>query len=342
MRNLRLAIGMALALACCSMLCADTASGTLFFTTFAGGENVHSVTYNFDGTTFTLGSVNNIAATFGADGLLVAPDGNLIVAGQNSGQLHEITTGGAAVKTVNAGDGSFHLALSSNLPNALLYSMANGGSPHIAATQLSGGGLSGDGTPYTLSCATGHAGCSTDVRGIVLDPVNDTWYYGTAGDGGSGDFGTVVFDDTAHTATLTPILFGVFAHGLTFDPFTDDIFFSSANVISQFDPTSNSIVGNVFGTGPFDQSSADGKGHLFVASNGGGLEFIDYSGSGHIVGSFATEPFLAEALDDIAPKSGIGGGSTGGSVPEPSSILLLGTALGGLIAYRARRRASQA
>ena len=283
MKNLRLAVGMALALACSSMLCADTVSGTLFFTTFAGGENVHSVTYNFDGTAFTLGSVNNVAATAGADGLLFAPNGNLIVAGQGL-NLTEVTTGGTIVKTVNPGNPAFHLALNSNTSNALLYSMWNGGGgAQIAAAQLSGGGLSGPGTPYSVSCATGHAGCSTDVRGVSFDPTNNTWYYGTAGDGASGDFGTVVFDDTAHTATLTPILFGVFAHGLTFDPFTDDIFFSSAGVISQFDPTSNSIVGNVFGIGNFDQSSADGKGHLFVASNGGGLEFIDFSATKNIV-----------------------------------------------------------
>jgi len=45
---------------------------------------------------------------------------------------------------------------------------------------------------------------------------------------------------------------------------------------------------------------------------------------------------LAPALDDIAPLSGLGGG---GQVPEPSSILLFGTALA-VVGYRLRKRAA--
>jgi hypothetical protein len=77
---------------------ADSTSGSVFFTTFAGGTNVSTDTYNFNGTTFTLGTPTGIAATNGADGLLFAPDGNLIIAGQGTDLLHEITTGGLACR----------------------------------------------------------------------------------------------------------------------------------------------------------------------------------------------------------------------------------------------------
>ena len=317
---------------------ADPVSGTLYYTIFSGAPNVNKINFNYDGaSTFTLSGNAAVATTFGADGLLFAPDGNLIVAGQNSGQLHEVTPGGGAVNTVFAGNTSFHLALSSNASNALLYSIwnANGG-PQIAATQLSGGGLSGPGVAYVTSCPTG---CSTDVRGIIFDPNNGTWYYGTAGDGSvSGTFGTVAFDNTLHTATLTELLSGVPAHGLTFDPLTGDIIFSSGDMAEQFDPSSGTVVSTLtIGGQVWDQSAVDGKGHLFLASNGGSLTFADYKASGLIGagGNFDSTNFLAGSLDDIAPLSGIGG-STG--VPEPTSIMLLGTAFLGLAALRKRAR----
>jgi hypothetical protein len=104
---------------------------------------------------------------------------------------------------------------------------------------------------------------------------------------------------------------------VSFDPFTKDIIMNSAGTIEQFDPVSGTIVSTLTGIGNFDQAAEDGKGHLFVASNSGFLEFVDYDATGLIgaPGNFTAEPFLIANLDDIAPLSGAGSGGT--SVPEP-------------------------
>jgi streptogramin lyase len=310
---------------------ADPLVGTLYYTTFSGTVNVHKVDYAYDGSAIIYSNNNGIASTNGADGILFAPDGNLLVAGQANNIVSEITPTGTPVGTVDAGTGSYHLALSSDDSNATLYNIWNGSCAcgQISALTLVGGGIVGSatGVVYTVSGSD-----SNGLRGLVYDPANGTWYYGTAPDNGSGDFGTVTFSGT--TATLTPIASGQFAHGLTYDPYTNTIIFSSANTLGQYDPSTNTFHTFSSIAGEFDQSAVDGKGHLFVASNTGSIVFMDYSTSGLIdAPSFTDSQFLATDLDDIAPLSG-----AGANIPEPGTLLLIGGAMIGLGQYGRKKR----
>lgn len=300
--------------ACLLSLAAHAANltGTLYFTTFSGGSNVHSVGYTYaPNTSFTLGSVTNLTPTPGADGILFDPqNGNLVVSGQSTGNLSEEAPTGGPVTSVNVGSAgqSYHLALTQG--NTSIWNMPNGGSPFISVVGLPFGT---NGTSYSV------VGPDTDIRGVIWDPLVGQYFYSTACDGCTGNFGIITFNGTVFATSR--IASGLYAHGITFDPFTGDLIVNSANTIQQITP-GGVVVGTVTHSGSeFDQAAVDGKGHLFVASNNGDLEFVDYSGSGNIgTASFSNNQFLANSLDDIAPLSG-----QGAPTPEPGTLAMFGS-----------------
>lgn len=304
-------------------LLATPTSGTLYFTTYGGGANVNKTEFNFDGTAFSLGAINNVASTPGADGLVFAPDGDLIVGGQGD-RVHKVDRNTGFYTTVTAGGtDSFHVMLDPN--GSQVYSAGIPGA--LATIPLS---PFANGTAHTLT------GDDTFITTLAFDSVGRA-YYTSSDPFGNGNFGTLDLSTYTTTRTMTNV---AAAHGMSFDFFTGKLVLFGSSHISQIDLADLTTLYSDFiaPTEQFDQGTVDGKGHVFGASNNDSLLFLDYSASGKVgdIGNFHSLTFLAIDLDDIAPLSGIGS-----HIPEPSTLLLVPIGIVA-IAWRQRKRRSAA
>lgn len=266
--------------------------GTLYFTTFAGGANVHRVNFHYDGVAFSLGAPITVASTVGADGVIFAPDGDLLVGGQGD-RIHKVVPGTGATTTRNVGGtASFHLSLdpsglkawSASIPGALAEVPLN---------------------PFANGIPRPLVGDDTSITSIAFDASGNA-YYTTAASGGFGSVGRI----NLTTFTTTRVLSGIpAAHGMVFDPFTGHLMLFGSTHVTQINPVNFAILSDrSFPGASFDQGTADGTGHLYVADNGGRLLFLDYSATGLIgdAGNFSSLQPLLPFLDDVAPLSGFG------------------------------------
>jgi hypothetical protein len=300
---------------------ADATDGNLFYTTFAGGTNVHRVDYDYDGTTtFTLFNNTPLAAVEGADGIIFAPNGNLLVGGQGP-RVHEVQTDGTLVQTVHPGIGdAFHLAL--NPDRATVYAMG-----------IPGGAVGVMPFPLAAGTGIGVTGDDTSISSIAFDAAGNA-YYTNAGPGGTGAFGKITDLSTMNTMRLLSDVPA--AHGMAFDPFTGDLMLFGDGHVTQVTTAGVIVSDRAFDGVNFDQGTVDGNGHAFVASNTGHLLFVDYSGTGLIgdLGNFTSLQFLNDNLDDVAPLVGPGAPP---DVPEPGAVAILACGLIGA-GFISRRR----
>jgi uncharacterized repeat protein (TIGR01451 family) len=280
---------------------ATTVTGNLFYTRFCTTPNVKRATFTYDTTahTFSLGGLTNIATTNGADGLLFAPNGNLLVGGQGP-RIHEVNPNGGVIGTQSTPDAVFHLSLDPS------------------GTRVYGAGIPGRADAVNLPLPPGNSsgGASVSISGstTVLDSIafppsfasDGKAFYTDSGSGGFGSVGVITF--TSPTSATTAVKFSGLpaSHSLVYDPFTDTVILFGDGHITQIsnDTTSPVILSDLAVPGvTFDQGTVDGQGHVYAADNGGRLVFVDYSGTGLVndPANFVATPFLDTCLDDVAP-----------------------------------------
>jgi hypothetical protein len=303
----------------------DAVEGTLYYTTFLGGQNVWKVTTTYDGVgTFSLGAPVNIASTPGADGIVFAPDGHLLIGGQGNA-VHKVNPADGSFVSVSAGGASaFHLAVDPGLDRV----WATGIPGDIGEVPLA---------PFTNGAFRNVTGDDGAITGLAFDPSPGVWYYTSSGPEGFGSFGTIDMTTFVTDRLLSNV---PAAHGMVYDPFNDSLMLFGDDEVSQYDPDAGAIVSTgVFAGADFDQGAVDGKGHAFVASNDGDLLFVDYSASGLIgaLSNFSSIQFLAAALDDVAPLVGPGAPPPPPAVPEPGTLALIAVVLLGLLRARPLR-----
>ncbi len=310
---------------------ADTFQGTLFYTHYTGGNNVWSLDFHYNDATNAVQLTNNhsIAAVNGADGIIFAPSGNLLIGGQGADVIHEITATGTPVSDTNLRDQSYHLTLS---PDGSKVYTSNFSGP-LSTAGLTGGHLNGS---ATINAVTGN---DNGLTQIAFAP-NGNVFYVNGGPNGGGNLGMI---DLVTMVTARDFSGVNAAHGLIYDPFTQLMTIFGHGHTGTFDTNGANLLqsGTQF-TCDFDQGAVDGLGHALVAGCDQ-VTFIDYSKSHDITNPDFYQVFNGPTdnsypnfagIDDVAPLVGPGSNP---SVPEPGSMVLLSSGLASMAGFVRRR-----
>lgn len=342
-----IAIVAGLGLACVAAGAAATIfQGTVYYTHFTGGNNVLSTSFSYDDASgnVTYGAQNPIANVFGADGIIFAPNGNLIVTSNATGNVYRINAStGALLQTVltSQGQPDFHMALDPNNNQFYSSDRYTRFTGPLDTFTINGDGSFNNATATPIVDAA--TGAASNVTQIAFAP-NGRVMYTNGAPNANGSIGIFTFGSPNDTTTELIAANQVpAAHGMIYDPFTGLMTMFGGGQVATIDPTqaSNALITaslrqfDVPDIGDFDQGAVDGLGHAFIAGSGA-ITFIDYRISHDIThpdrvvitGGFG-------AIDDIAPL--VGPGSNPNPTPEPGTLLLISLALAGFAASRRRR-----
>jgi streptogramin lyase len=289
----------------------SAAWGDVFTFTNIGGNSIQQV----DTATNTITTIVSGAPTASPDSLIF--NGNAIIySNLFAGSIGVVNTNGTGNHLIATGLGGFtqDIALQPGGTGILVSETDTGVIYHIDLT------TNAKTTFASLGLGSNPRGITYDNSGNLFVVVNGT---GTVVDQLNPTTGAVL------NSVAIPSL--GFADGLTFDPVSGKLWAGGGTTVWSI-PTSLSAVTTFHCTTcatDFDGTEADGNGNIDLADTGGTIWRYNIAGNSFL--QIATTP----GIDDLAPVTGLGAPPPSG-VPEPSSIILVGPALLGLVALRRR------
>src|SRR5262252_2401808 len=144
-------------------------SADLYFTRYAATPNLMKVRFDYSGGKFTLDKPKSVATLNGVDGLVFAPDGDLLVGGQG-GTVHKVRVADGKFKDVKANTVAYHVSMDPSGKKAWVAGIPG----PLAEIPLS---PFGDGIPHQLH------GDDVAVTSIAFDSSGHA-YYTSSGSGG--------------------------------------------------------------------------------------------------------------------------------------------------------------
>lgn len=284
----------------------------VIYTRAAGAETLRSVRVRYaldPAPSLTLGAPASIASPAGADGLCIAPDGDVLVAGGAiaPNAVHKVLRASGAVSTFSPGAGS---------PVALQLALDPAGDKVWAVCTASGAGRIArlPLTPFAQGVSNAITGADTALAHLCF--AHDRTYYIAAGAApGTGALGIIDLNTFATTRLLNGL---DRPRGIAFDPFTGHLIIFGATGITQIDarpgmsPVIISAV-SLAGLVPsidLRSGTIDGQGRALALSATGHLALVDYSTTRQI--GHSANPALAASLDapgvlgSIVPLAGLG------------------------------------
>jgi PEP-CTERM motif len=179
------------------------------------------------------------------------------------------------------------------------------GNGRIITQSLSGGAFTTFATPG-------------NPTGLTFDPANHLFVLNSATLLEYNGAGTVIGSKTLPHG----------GDGLTYDPFTGDLFASYVGGIMEIPTSLASVTDIPYNGDRIDGIESDGTGRLFMADTATS-NIVEYD----IVPSTFTQETNVPTIDDLAPIVG-----SGSNTPEPATMTLLGLGAAGMLGYGWRKR----